>query len=91
MKKAPTLSPDILHQIAELRATRPYDGRRVTLCESAGGWHWKGIQGICLFLADDRHYMVLLVEHDPKGHWPAGMEILAELDHETVPQFHAGD
>jgi hypothetical protein len=31
---APILSLDIQQQIAELRASRPYDGRRVTLRES---------------------------------------------------------
>lgn len=90
-KPSPTLSLDIQRRIAELRATRPYDGRQVTLHESCGGWKWTGISGICAHLAVDRHYMVLVVEHDPQGHWPVGMEILAELDHETVPQFSDGD
>ena len=83
----PKLSAAIQHQIAELHASRPYDGRRVTLRETRGGWTWVGINGICLRIAADRHYMVLLVENDPEGYWPVGMEILAELDHETVPMF----
>jgi hypothetical protein len=84
---ASTLSLEIQQQIAELRATRPYDGRRVTLHESRGGWKWIGLTGICVHLAADRHFMVLRVEHDPEGHWPVGMEILAELDEESVPVF----
>jgi hypothetical protein len=82
------LSPDIQRQIAELRASRPYDGRRVTLRESRGGWKYEGLTGICTRLAADRRHMVLIVEHDPNGYWPIGMEILAELDHESVPLFH---
>jgi len=31
--------------------------------------------------------MVIVVEHDPRDYWPVGMEILAELDSETVPVF----
>jgi len=31
--------------------------------------------------------MVLKVEHCPDDYWPIGMEVLAELDHETVPYF----
>jgi len=81
------LSPDIQQQIADLRASRPYDGRRVTLRENRGGWRYEGLTGICVHLAVDRRLMVLLVEHDPEGYWPVGMEILAELDHETVPLF----
>lgn len=81
------LSEPIIRQIAELNASRPYDGRRVTLRETRGGWTWAGISGICVRLAEDNHYMVLLVENDPDNHWPVGMEILAELDEETVPIF----
>jgi hypothetical protein len=88
MTPAPILSTDIQQQIAELRASRPYDGRRVTLRESRGGWEYEGLSGICTHLAADRNYMVLVVEHDPEGYWPIGMEILAELDHESVPVFH---
>ena len=88
---APTLSDDIQQRIADLRATRPYDGRHVTLHESRGGWKWTGIRGICTHLAADHHYMVLVIEHDPEGYWPVGMEILAELDHESVPLFHDGE
>jgi len=83
-----TLSTDIQRHITELRASRPYDGRRVTLRESRGGWKYTGLSGICTHLAADRHYMVLVVEHDPEGYWPIVMEILAELDHESVPMFH---
>jgi len=85
---APTLSPDVQQRIAELRSSRPYDGRRVTLHESRGGWKYTGISGICTYLAADRHYMVIVIDHDPEGYWPVGMEILAELDHESVPMFH---
>lgn len=85
---APILSTDVQRRITELRATRPYDGRRVTLHESRGGWKYTGISGICACLAADHHYMVIVVEHDPEDYWPAGMEILAELDHESVPMFH---
>ena len=81
------LRPEIIAEIAELRTSRPYDGRRVTLHESRGGWKWIGISGVCTRLAADGRHMVLLVEHDPEGHWPVGMEILAELDHESVPVF----
>ena len=84
----PTLSSDIQHQIAQLRASRPYDGRRVTLRESRGGWKYEGLTGICTRLSAERSYMVLVVEHDPEGYWPIGMEILANLDHESVPMFH---
>jgi len=89
----PTLSPDIQQQIAELRATRPYDGRRVMLRESRGGWKYTGLSGVCLHLAADHRHMVLVVEHDPDNYWPIGMEILAELDHESVPVFssHEGN
>jgi hypothetical protein len=93
MAKIPKLSVEIQQQIADLRVTRPYDGRRVTLQESRGGWKYTGLTGICLHLAADNHYMVLRVEHDPEGYWPVGMELLAELDHETVPVFcgHEGN
>ena len=83
----PKLSPDIQRQIAELCTSRPYDGRRVMLHESRGGWKYTGLTGICAYLAADNHYMVLVVEHDPEGYWPVGMEILAELDDESVPVF----
>lgn len=81
------LSSDIRRVIAELRDTRPYDGRRVTLLEKRSGWRFTGLSGICTRLAVDKRRMVLLVEHDPENHWPLGMEILAELDNETVPEF----
>lgn len=77
----------IAAQISELRASRPYDGRRVTLRETRGGWRWTGISGICTRIAADHRYMVILVEHDPDDYWPVGGEILAELDDETVPMF----
>lgn len=72
-------------QVAELKASRPYDGRRVTLKETRAGWTFTGISGICTRLASDRRRMVILVEHDPDSYWPIGMEILAELDEESVP------
>lgn len=81
------LSPDIQRRIDELRTSRPYDGRRVTLRETRGGWTWLGISGVCTRLAEDGRLMVLQVEHCPDGYWPIGMEILAELDDETVPIF----
>lgn len=84
---APVQSPDSRQHIAELYATRPYDGRRVTLRESRGGWKFAGLSGICMRLAADRSLMVLAVEHDPENYWPFGMEILVALDHETVPAF----
>lgn len=87
-KPAPSLSSDAQRLIADLRATRPYDGRRVTLCESRGGWKFEGLTGVCMHLAADHRLMVLKVEHDPEDYWPIGMEILAELDHESVPAFH---
>ena len=87
-KPAPSLSSDTQRMIADLRATRPYDGRRVTLRESRGGWKYEGLTGVCIHLAADRRHMVLKVEHDPESYWPIGMEILAELDHESVPMFH---
>ena len=83
----PKLSATIVRQIAGLHASRPYDGRRVTLRENRGGWRWTGLSGICVRLAADKSYMVLLVENDPEGYWPVGMEILAQLDAETVPLF----
>lgn len=83
----PKLSPNIERQIAELRVSCPYDGRRVTLRETRGGWTWMGISGVCTRLAADGGHMVLLVESDPDGYWPVGMEILAQLDAETVPVF----
>ena len=84
---APTLAPDIQRKIAELRATRPYDGRRVRLRESRNGWKYTGLSGICTHLAADCHTMTLLIEEDPEDYWPAGMEILVDLDHETIPLF----
>ena len=83
----PTQSPDAQRQIIELRATRPYDGRRVTVCESRGGWKFEGVSGVCTHLAADHRLMVLVVERDPANHWPIGMAILVELDHESVPAF----
>lgn len=77
----------IQQQIADLRAACPYDGRRVTLHESRGGWKYTGVSGICTHLAADRRHMVLVVEHDPENYWPVGTTILAALDHETVPEF----
>ena len=93
MTPAPILSPDVQRQIAELRAVRPYDGRRVTLQESRGSWKWTGLRGICLHLAADYRHMVLVVEHDPEGYWLVGMEILVELDEESFPVFddHEGN
>ena len=87
IKPMPPLSPDIQQRIAELRSSRPYDGRNVTLLEKRADWRYTGISGICTRLAADRRHMVLVVEHDPQGYWPIGMEILAELDHESVPEF----
>jgi hypothetical protein len=81
------LSPDIERQIAELRASRPYDGRRVTLREKRGGWRYAGVSGVCTRISADGRRMAILVEDDPDGHWPAGLEILAEIDHESVPDF----
>lgn len=83
----PTLSAEIQRQITELRSSRPYDGRRVTLRETRGGWTWMGISGICTRVAADSRFMVIAVENDPDRYWPVGMEILAELDDETVPVF----
>lgn len=79
-----------IEQIAKLHASRPYDGRHVTLREKRGGWRYTGISGICTRLAADNRYMVLLVENDPDGYWPVGMEILVQLDNETVPDFVDG-
>lgn len=84
---APTQSTDTQQRIAELRATRPYDGRRVTLRESRGVWKWTGIRGVCLHIAADYRLMVLVVEHDPENYWPVGAEILVELDEESFPVF----
>lgn len=86
------LSTDVQRRIAELRATRPFDGRHVTLLETRDGWKYTGVSGICTRLATDNRHMVLLVEHDPDGHWPIGMTILAELGDDpdlglTVPIF----
>lgn len=81
------LSSGVRHEIAELRDTRPYDGRRVTLREKRGGWRFTGLSGICTRLAVDKRRMVLLVEHDPENYWPLGIEILVELDDETAPEF----
>lgn len=83
----PTQSVAAREMITTLHASRPYDGRRVTLCEKRGGWRFQGITGVCLRFAEDRKHMVIRVEHDPDEHWPVGMEILAELDHESVPDF----
>ena len=90
---APTQSPDSQQLIAELRATRPYDGRRVTLQEKRGGWQWTGIRGVCLHIAADYRLMVLVVEHDYEDRWPVGAEILVELDEESFPVFgdHEGN
>ena len=88
-QEAPKLSFAISEKIAELRASRPYDGRFVTLHESRGGWKWIGISGICTHVAEDASFMVILVENDPDNYWPIGMEILAEIDDESVPVFGA--
>lgn len=86
-RPTPVLSADILRRIDELHANTPYDGRRVVLREKRGGWRWWGLRGVCIRLANDRRSMVLKVEHCPDDYWPIGMEVLAELDHETVPYF----
>lgn len=93
MTSTPTQSLDAQRQIAELRATRPYDGRRVALREARGTWKWTGIRGICLHIAADYRLMVLAVEHDPEDYWPVGAEILVELDEESFPVFgdHEGN
>lgn len=78
-----------VHQarVAELCASRPYDGRRVTLQEDRGGWKYIGLSGVCTRLSSDERQMVLMVEQDPEDYWPVGIELLVDLDHETVPLF----
>lgn len=71
-------------RIAALHATRPYDGRRVTLHESRGGWKYVGLSGTCLRISEDEQHMVLRLEHDPNGFWPVGGEVLVELGGEPV-------
>jgi hypothetical protein len=90
---SPSQSPNSQSLISELNTSRPYDGRLVQLRESRGGWRYTGISGVCTRFAEDRRHMVIVVEHDPDDYWPVGMEILAELDSETVPVFFgsAGD
>lgn len=80
-------SPECQRLVAELNASRPYDGRRVTIRETRGGWTWMVLSGICTRLAADERHMVLWVEHDPDSYWPVGMELLADLDEESVPIF----
>lgn len=84
---APSQSPDAQSLISKLNISRPYDGRLVQLRESREGWHYTGISGVCTRFAEDGRLMVIVVEHDPRDYWPVGMEILAELDSETVPVF----
>jgi len=74
--------------IAELHVTRPYDGRRVGICEKRAGWSFAGISGICLRRSEDGRHMIVVVENDPDGQWPVGAEVLVELDHESVPVFY---
>lgn len=89
MSEQPQQSEDCRRVIAELNDCRPYDGRRVTIRETRGGWTWMGVSGVCTRLAEDRRHMVIIVVHDPDSYWPIGMELLAELDHESVPIFEA--
>lgn len=81
------LSQEIITRIDELRASRPYDGRRVTLHENRGGWRFEGLTGTCTRFAVDGNTMVLCVEYDPEDYWPVGMELLVELDNETSARF----
>jgi hypothetical protein len=76
-----------IHHIARLRSSRPYDGRRVTLTERRGGWRYQGIIGTCTRRSEDGKLMTIVVDHDPDSYWPVGMEILADIDDDTVPHF----
>jgi hypothetical protein len=55
--------------------------------ENRGGWKWSGIRGTCTRIAADRSSMVISVDYCPDDYWPVGMEILADLDRETMPHF----
>lgn len=81
------LAPEIKDRIAELNASRPYDGRRVMLHENRGGWKWVGLGGVCTRLAADGCQLVMIVETDPEGYWPVGAELLVDIDDETTPRF----
>lgn len=74
-------------KIATLHKTRPYDGRKVVLHEVRGGWHFNGLEGVCRRISGDGKQLVMMVEYDPEGFWPAGMEVLVDVDHETRPYF----
>ena len=84
------LSLNIQHQIAELTATRPYDGRRVEMREKRGGWRYTGVCGVCGVCtrrSADGRLLVVMIEDDPDEYWPVGMEILVQVDSESVPVF----
>lgn len=83
----PSQSEESRRKLAELTASRPYDGRYVRLCENRGGWHYAGLFGVCTRVSEDGRFLALVVEEDPEGRWPAGTEVIAEIDHETVPAF----
>lgn len=81
------MSDERAERIGGLIASRPYDGRRVTLRETRGGWTYTGISGVCTRISANGDHMVILVENDPDGYWPVGTEILAQIDADSVPVF----
>jgi hypothetical protein len=78
---------ELADQIAALRASRPHDGRRVTMRETRGGWTYVGISGTCARISADGSRMLVQVENDPDDYWKRGEEILVEVDDESVPVF----
>src|SRR4029077_15089659 len=57
----------------------PRHGSRCVLHEVRGGWHYNGLQGICIALSARDEFMLLKVEHDPSGYWPVDSRVIVEL------------
>jgi hypothetical protein len=58
-------------------------GMHVTLHEHRGGWHYRGLSGVCVALSARDEYMLLEVDHDPEGYWPSGSRVMVELREST--------
>lgn len=63
----------------QARKLDPRHGNRCVLHEVRGGWHFNGLQGICVALSARDEFMLLEVEHDPDGYWSVGSRVMVEL------------
>lgn len=57
----------------------PRHGRRVVLHEVRGGWHYNGLEGVCVTMTARDEFMLMKVGHDPDGYRAPGTYVVVEL------------